>query len=98
MKENSSNSISEQRQTGKMWLDTFTHEKNNILDYPIDKLIEDLKTQIKAAYSEHEEWIELEKNDPDRFNELEEQANQTGHSIHSQMYGYIQDVFYLEDE
>jgi hypothetical protein len=40
----------------------------------------------------------MQKNEPDRFNELEEHANQTGHSLHSQMYGYIQDVIYLEDE
>jgi hypothetical protein len=98
MKENSANVIWEEREMSKMRLDTFTLNKGNILDYPIDKLIESLKSQIKEAYSEHDKWIELKKNNPDRFNELEEQANQTGHSLHSQMYGYIQDVIYLEDE
>lgn len=88
----------EQRQMNQISLDTFTHGKDNILDYPVDKLIEDLKSQVKKAYDEHNEWIELKQNNPERFNELEEQANQTGHSLHMQMYGYIQDVIYLEDE
>lgn len=98
MKKYSINAIWEEREMGKMGIDTFPMNKDNILDYPIDKLIESLKSQIKEAYTEHEKWIELEKNNPDRFNELEEQANQTGHSLNSQMYGYIQDVIYLEDE
>lgn len=88
----------EQRQMNQISLDTFNHGRENILDYPVDNLIQNLKIQISEEYSEHDKWIELEKNDPDRFNELEEQANQTGHSLHAQMYGYIQDVIYLEDE
>lgn len=98
MKGNSANEIWEQREMGKMGLDTFPLNKDNIFDYPIDKLIESLKAQVSEAYSEHDKWIELEKNNPERFNELEEQANQSGHNLHSQMYGYIQDVIYLEDE
>jgi hypothetical protein len=88
----------EQRQMNQINIDTFTHGRENILDYPVDKLIQDLKTQVDKAYSEHNEWIDLEQNNPERFRELEEQANQTGHSLHAQMYGYIQDVIYLEDE
>jgi hypothetical protein len=91
-------SILEQRQMNQISLDTFIHGRENILDYPVDKLIQSLKTQIDQAYSEHNTWIELEKNNPERFNELDEQANQTGHSLHTQMYRYIQDVIYLEDE
>lgn len=98
MKVNSANAILEEREMSKIGLDTFPLDKNNILDYPLDKLIESFKSQIKEAYSEHNHWIELEKNNPERFNELEEQASQTGHSLHSQMYEYIQEVLYLEDE
>ena len=98
MKEFSFNAIWEEREMGKIGLDTFPMNKDNILDYPIDKLIESLKSQVTESYDEHEKWIELEKNEPERFNELEKIANQTGHSLHSQMYGYIQDVFYSEDE
>jgi hypothetical protein len=98
MKENSANAIWQEREMSKIGLDTFTHNKDNILDSPIDKLIEDLKTQVKKAYSEHNEWIELKKNNPERFNELEKQENQTGHSLHSQMDGYTQEIIYLEDE
>jgi hypothetical protein len=90
--------VIEQRQMNQIGLDTFTHGRENILDYPVDKLIQDLKTRINNAYSEHNHWIELEQNNPERFKELEEQANQTGHSLREQMYGYIQDVIYLEDE
>ncbi len=68
-------SVLEQRQMNQISLDTFTHGKENILDYPVDKLIEDLKSQVKKAYAEHDEWIELEQNNPEKFNELEEQAN-----------------------
>jgi hypothetical protein len=98
MKENSEKSISQERQMNKIGLDTFTHNKENILDYPIDKLIEELKSKIKEAYSEHDKWMELEQNNPEKFNELEEKANQSGHSLQFQMYGYIQDAHYLEDE
>lgn len=98
MKGISANEIWEQREMGKMGLDTFPLNKDNIFDFQIDKLIESLKAQISDAYSEHHKWIDFEKNDPERFNELEELANQNGHSLHTQMYGYIQDVIYLEDE
>lgn len=98
MKNNSVNEIWEQRETSKIGLDTFPHNKENILDYPVDNLIENLKAQINKAYAEHNEWIELEQKNPDRFKELEHQANQTDHSLYSQIYGYIQDAIYLEDE
>lgn len=98
MKNNSANDIWEQREMNKIGLDTFFHNKENILDYPVDKLIESLKIQITKAYAEHNEWIELEEKNPDRFRELEEQANRTEHTLYSQMYGYIQDAIYLEDE
>lgn len=91
-------SVLEQRQLNQISLDTFTHGRDNILDNPVDKLNQTLKSQIDNAWSDHNKWIELEQNNPIRFNELEEQANQTGHSLHSQMQGYIQDVIYLEDE
>jgi hypothetical protein len=98
MDENSTNAIWEERETSKMGLDTFTHNRNNILDSPIDKLIEDLKKEINAAYSEYNQWNELEEKNPVRFKELEEQANQSGHTLYSQMAGYIQEAIYLEEE
>jgi hypothetical protein len=91
-------SVQAQRQLNQYNLDTFTHDKQNILDYPVDKLIQDLKKQVNDTYVEHDKWIELEQNNPNRFKELDEKANLTGHSLHLQMYSYIQDVIYLEDE
>jgi hypothetical protein len=98
MKENAADDIWEEREMSKMGLDIFTHNRNNILDFPIDKLIKDLKKDIDKAYSEHKQWIELEEKNPARFKELEEQANQSGYTLYSQMYGYIQDAIYLEEE
>ena len=98
MKENSANDIWEQREMSKMGLDTFTHDKVNILDYSINKMIESLKTQISKAYEEYNDLVQVVEKNPKRFKELEEKANQSGHTLYSQMSGYIQDATYLEDE
>ena len=98
MKQNSARAILEEREMNKMGLDTFTHNRNNILDSPIDKLIEVLKREINEAHSEYNKLNDLEERNPDRFKELEEKANQAGHTLYSEMSGYIQDATYLEEE
>ena len=90
--------ISDKRQKSQMGLDTYALNKDNILDYPVDKLILDIKNKIKTELEEHERWINLQDNDPERFKELEELANLTGDSLYRQMYSYIQNASSLEDE
>ncbi len=92
------NQIEESREMNKINLDSFTIDKHNILNYPIDKLIKNIKTDIEKLYIEHNKWTDLSKNDPEKYNELEEVAQQTGHSLMIQKYQYIEEVAYLEDE
>lgn len=94
----SAESIWENRQMSQIELNTFTLGKENILDYPIDKLIESLKVQSRDANSKHDQWIRVQEYDAAMFAKLEEQINQTGHSLHSQMHRYVQDLIYIEDE
>jgi molecular chaperone DnaK (HSP70) len=90
--------VFEQRKMNQHSLDTFTHGKENVLDYPVDNLIRELKTKVQDANNEHNKWIKLEETNPEEFRKFEEKANQIGESLHSQMFGYIQDIMYLEDE
>ncbi len=92
------NQIEESREMNKISLDTFTFDKHNILDYPVDKLIEDLKSQIDKLYADHNKWMDLAENNPTRYQELDEIAQQTGHSLSIQMYQYIEEASYLQDE
>lgn len=98
MKQFRYNQIEESRETDKLSLETFSFDKHNIVDYPIDKLIRDLKIDIEKLYSQHAEWLEMSENNPERFNELDEIAQRTGHSLNIQMYEYIEEAAYLRDE
>lgn len=92
------NDIEVKREMNKISLDTFIFDKHNVLDFPIDKLIQNLKLDIDKLYYEHRKLIDLSSENPRRYEELDEIAQQTGHSLHIQEYEYIQDIHYTEDE
>ena len=88
----------DKRQMNMMSLDTFTFDINNNIDYSLKELIGNLKDRIQQNFREHDKWVEMEEKTPQKFKELEEVANQTGHSLYFQMQDYIYDNIYLEDE
>ena len=98
MLDNQENSLNEKRETNKIGLETFTMNRYNILDRPVDILIKDIKKEIQREYAEHQKWIDIKENNPNRFEELNQIAQQTDHSIEFQMHNYIQNISYLEDE
>ena len=98
MFKNFKNDLNTRRESNKMGLETFAMDRYNILDRPIDSLIKELQIELNNEYSEHQEWIDLELKNPNRFNELDEIAQQTGHSLHIQMHDYIRAASYIEGE
>jgi hypothetical protein len=86
------------RETNKIGLETFALNRYNILDRPVDSLIEKLKEDLENEYSEHQKWIDIQDNNPDKFEEISEIAEQTGNSIYTQMYDYIRTASYIEEE
>ncbi len=98
MFENQENSLNTKRETNKIGLETFTMNSYNILDRPVDILIKDIKKEIEKEYAEHEKWFDIKENNPERFDELDEIAQQTGHSIDFQMHNYIKNISFLEEE
>lgn len=98
MFENFRNDINTKRETNKIGLETFALHRYNILDRPIDTLIKKLEKELEKEYTEHQKWIDLESENPDRFEELEEIAQQSGHSLHIQMHDYIRTASYIEEE
>ncbi len=98
MKSSSPYTTWEDQQMDKFELDSFAHNRKNILDAPIDKLIDDLKKEIEKAFEDHNYWVNLEENNPAKFRELEDQANLSDHTLYSQMAGYITDAMYMEEE
>jgi len=89
---------SSKRDMNKISLETYAFNLDNNFDRPVDEIIKDLKVRLEKEYEDHNHWREFEKNDFVKFEEIEEIANQTGHSIHQQMFEYIQTARYLEDE
>lgn len=92
------NEFEMRRESNKISLDTFTFDKYNNLDYSLKKIIEDLRSKLNESYAEHKKWWEIHDEQPKKFRELEEIANQTGHSLFTQMHEYIDDANYYEEE
>jgi hypothetical protein len=70
----------------------------NKFDRPLNDLIQELKLERDKEYADFEYWDELETSNPDRYNEIDEIANQTGHSLQIQMRESIESALYVEDE
>lgn len=92
------NQVEETRECNKISLDTFTFDKYNVIDSPIDSIIKEIKLKIERKYEEHKKWIDLQKNDPQKFHELNEIAERTGHNLDIQMHECIEEIGYLDDE
>lgn len=90
--------INEKRELNKMSLDSYVLDKQNVLDNPIDKIISDLGKKLKNNWKEHDEWIKMEQENPEKYNDLNEIAQQTGHSLEKQLFDYYIDNAYIEDE
>ncbi|MBA4745924.1 MAG: hypothetical protein H2058_11775 [Muricauda sp.] len=70
----------------------------NKLDRPLNEVISELKKERDKEYSDFEYWFGLETSNPERYNEIDEIANQTGHSLQIQMREHIESALYVEDE
>lgn len=70
----------------------------NKLDRPVNELILELKNYRDKEYSNFEYWFGLENSNPERYSEIDEIANQTGHSLQIQMREHIESALYVEDE
>ena len=70
----------------------------NKLDRPVDEVISELKKDRDKEYSDFEYWFGLESSDPEHYNEIDEIANRTGHSLEIQMREHIESALYVEDE
>lgn len=82
----------------KMSLDSYVLDKHNVLDNPIDKIISNLGHKLKSNWKEHDEWRKMEDENPEKYNNLNEIAQQTGHSLEQQLYDYYIENVYIEEE
>ena len=88
----------EKRELNKMSLDSYVLDKHNVLDNPIDKIIDNLGQRLKKNWKEHDEWRKMEQENPEKYNNLDEIAQQTGHSLEQQLYDYYIENVYIEEE
>jgi len=98
LKKMTNTEIYEVRELNKYSLETYHRDKNNVLDYPLNALIEDLKSKLENNYKEHEMWINMSHNDPEKYENLSEIAERHGLSLESQQHDYIRDAIYIEEE
>lgn len=82
----------------KMSLDSYVLDKHNVLDDPIDKLIDNLGHKLKSNREEHDKWRKLEMENPEKYSRLNEIAQRTGHGIEQQLLDYILENVYIEEE
>lgn len=70
----------------------------NNFDRPVNNIIEELQLDLDKQYNNIEYWNELEKSDKEKYNYLDELANQKGHSIDIQMREDIETAMFIEEE
>jgi len=71
----------EKREMNKMSLDSYALDKHNVLDHPIDKIIDNLGQKLKNNWKEHGEWRKMEQENPEKYSNLGEIAQQASHAI-----------------
>ena len=84
-------SIGDHREVNKMGLDTFCFDKENILDHPVDKLIDSLHAQVEKCLSGQKE-VEIQIDSKKQLKETEWQ------DLEMQRISFIEDVYYIENE
>ncbi|GAA4883973.1 hypothetical protein GCM10023311_02850 [Flaviramulus aquimarinus] len=70
----------------------------NKFDGAVNDLIEELKLEREKQYNDYKYWNELETSNTEKFNYLDELANQTGHSINIQIREDIETAMFIKDE
>jgi hypothetical protein len=86
------------REYHKNRLTAYVLNHQNNFDRAVDEVIKELKEKIEKEYEDHNQWIDFQQEDEEKFNETEEIANRTGHSIYNQMKDYIETAVNMEDE
>jgi hypothetical protein len=70
----------------------------NKFDRPVNELIKELKNERDMQYVDFNYWEDLEVSNPDKYNQIDEIANQTGHSLDIQKREDIESAMFIEDE
>lgn len=73
-------------------------QATNNFDRSVNDIIKELKLELNKQYNDIEYWNELEKSDKEKFNYLDELANQKGHSINIQMREELETALFIEEE
>lgn len=92
------NHTEQSRESNKKSLNRFTFDKYNFFDSPIDRVAAEIKRQINEKWQEHDNWFAMQEHDPQKFNDLNELAERTGHSLSIQMHDYIDEIGFIEEE
>jgi len=90
--------LHDKREMNKIGLEHFFLDKINMYDYAVDKLIQDKKDEIVKLEKQHQDWVELEETNPERYKELEEQAERYEINILRQRHEYFIDISYVQEE
>ena len=70
----------------------------NKFDRPVNELIKELKIELEKQYADFNYWDDLEVSNPGKYNQFDEIANQTGHSLDIQKREDIESAMFIEDE
>lgn len=90
--------INDRRELNQMSLDTFLLDKENILDFPVDKLITQLKLDHEKNHQELIELAELHLHNRELYEEKQEAFERNGSSLREYEYHCIQEMQFIEDE
>ena len=90
--------FNEMRELNQMSLDTFTFDKENMFESSADLVIKKLIQDKIKAEKEHYEWLRIKKDEPKRFEELEEQAERADINLEIQIHEYHIENYYREEE
>ncbi|WP_111685607.1 hypothetical protein [Winogradskyella tangerina] len=70
----------------------------NKFDRPVNELIKELKIDLEKQYADFNYWDDLEVSNPEKYYQIDEIANQTGHSLEIQKRQDIETAMFIEDE
>ncbi|MEP5132902.1 hypothetical protein, partial [Nonlabens ulvanivorans] len=70
------------------------HHSINSFDRPVNELIRDLKIELEDQYANHNYLYDLEVSDPEKYHQIEDIANQSGHLLVNQKSEFIEDELF----
>ena len=88
----------DQREHNKFNLEVFAISKGTEFTHSIDKIMKELELENKKNETEFDNWDTMEEREPERYRELKEQAERYEIHIDVQKYGYIEDIFFNNEE